>query len=94
MIKSVVPHLIIKPSLTQLKGHTMNGTTTMWLGMTATFFFTIGMISYNVKHLFKQQKAVQGVVLALDTFSCLWLQINKGTKIEHEKKIAKDEDLY
>lgn len=54
----------------------MNGSTTMWLGMTATFFFTIGMISYNVKHLFRQQKAIHGVVLALDNIRYILMFIS------------------
>ena len=54
----------------------MNSTTTMWLGMTATFFFTLWMISYNVKHLFRQQKAIHGVVLALDNIRYILMFIS------------------
>ena len=44
----------------------MNEITAMWLVILSTLMFTIGMIIYNAKNLFRQDKSVLGVVFGLD----------------------------
>lgn len=44
----------------------MNETTALWLVITSTLLFTISMVIYNYKNLFKHDRSVLGVVFGLD----------------------------